>query len=86
MLTFTLQVNTSWIFVMEKLTYKPVSHDHEEFLRESKKGDMFRKEYEALGPIYAIIRELLLARKQSGLTQVAVARKIGTTKSAIVVF
>jgi len=68
---------------MDKLTYKPVSHDHEEFLRESKKGEMFRKEYEALGPNYAIIRELLLARKQSGLTQEAIARKIGTTKSAV---
>ena len=68
---------------MEKLTYKPVSHDHEEFLRESKKGEMFRKEYKALGPTYAITRELLLARKQSGLTQEAVARKIGTTKSAV---
>jgi DNA-binding XRE family transcriptional regulator len=68
---------------MDKLAYKPVSHNHEEFLRESKKDEMFRKEYEALAPTYALIRELLLARQHSGLTQEAIAGKIGTTKSAI---
>jgi transcriptional regulator with XRE-family HTH domain len=36
-----------------------------------------------LEPKYALIRELLFARQQSGLTQEAVAKKIGTTKSAI---
>jgi len=37
---------------MDKLTYKPVSHDHEEFLREAKKDEEFRNEYEALAPAY----------------------------------
>ncbi|NTW82591.1 MAG: helix-turn-helix transcriptional regulator [Chlorobiaceae bacterium] len=68
---------------MDKLSYKPVSHDHEEFLREAKKDEEFRKEYEALAPAYALIRELLLARQHSGLTQESIAQKIGTTKSAI---
>jgi transcriptional regulator with XRE-family HTH domain len=34
-------------------------------------------------PKYALIRELLEARKNSGMTQEAVASKIGMTKSAI---
>jgi len=68
---------------MDKLTYKPVSHNHKEFLREAKKDEEFRKEYEALAPTYALVRELLLARQQSGLTQESIAKKIGTTKSAV---
>ena len=68
---------------MDKLTYKPVSHDHEEFLRKSKKDEEFRKEYEALAPAYTLIRELLHARQHSGLTQESIAQKIGTAKSAV---
>ncbi|EAT59266.1 helix-turn-helix domain-containing protein [Chlorobium ferrooxidans] len=68
---------------MDNLTYKPVAHDHEKFLREAKKDEVFLKEYEALAPAYAFVRELLLARQRSGLTQEAIASKIGTTKSAI---
>lgn len=68
---------------MDKLTYKPVSHNHNEFLREAKKDEEFWKEYEALAPTYALVRELLLARQQSGLTQESIAKKIGTTKSAV---
>ncbi len=54
---------------MDKMTYKPVCRDHEEFLRESKKDEVFRNEYEAFAPAYALIRELLLACQHSGLTQ-----------------
>ena len=68
---------------MDKMTNKPVAHDHEEFLRESKKDEEFRKEYEALAPAYTLIRQLLLARQHSGLTQKPIAQKIGTTKSAV---
>ncbi|HWR00249.1 MAG TPA: helix-turn-helix transcriptional regulator [Chlorobaculum sp.] len=68
---------------MDKITYKPVSHDQDEFLREAKKDDAFKREYEALAPTYALVRQLLLARRHSGLTQEAIARKIGTTKSAV---
>jgi hypothetical protein len=35
---------------MDKLIYKPVSHDHEEFLRKAKKDEELRNEYEALAP------------------------------------
>ncbi len=54
---------------MDKMTYKPACHDHEEFLRELKKDEVFRNEYEALAPAYTLISELLLARQHSGLTQ-----------------
>jgi len=68
---------------MDDLTYQPVKHNHEEFLREELKDEEFRKGYEALAPTYALIRELLLARQQAGMTQEAVAERIGTTKSAV---
>jgi DNA-binding XRE family transcriptional regulator len=68
---------------MEDLTYQPVRYDVEAAIRKDLEDEEFRKEYEALEPKYALIRELLSARKQSGMTQEAVANKIGTTKSAI---
>jgi hypothetical protein len=57
---------------MDHLIYQPVPYNLEEELRESMKDEEFRKEYEALEPKNALIRELLFARQQSGLTQEAV--------------
>ncbi len=68
---------------MDNLKYQPVPNNHEEELRESMKDEEFRRAYEALEPKYALIRELLLARRQAGMTQSAIAEKIGTTKSAV---
>lgn len=68
---------------MDDLKYQPVEHNHEEFLRKAMANKEFKAGYEALGPKYALIRELLAARQQSGMTQEAVALKIGTSKSAI---
>ncbi|MBL6957299.1 MAG: helix-turn-helix transcriptional regulator [Chlorobium phaeobacteroides] len=68
---------------MEDLKYQPVRYDVVAAIRKDLENEEFRKEYEALEPKYALIRELLFARKQSGMTQEAVANKIGTTKSAI---
>lgn len=68
---------------MADVSYKPVKHNHEEFLRKARKSEAFNKEYEELESRYALIRELLYARQHAGLTQEAVAKKIGTTKSAI---
>ncbi len=68
---------------MDNLKYQPVPYNHEEELRESMKDEEFRRAYEALEPKYALIRELLLARRQAGMTQSAIAEKIGTTKSAV---
>ena len=68
---------------MEDLKYQPVRYDVEAAICKDLENEAFRKEYEALESKYALIRELLSARKQSGMTQEAVANKIGTTKSAI---
>jgi DNA-binding XRE family transcriptional regulator len=68
---------------MEDLKYQPVRYDVKAAIRKDLEDEEFRKEYEALEPKYALIQELLSARKQSGMTQEAVANKIGTTKSAI---
>ena len=68
---------------MDDLKYQPVEHNHEEFLRKAMVNKEFKAGYEALGPKYALIRELLAARQRSGMTQEAVALKIGTSKSAI---
>ena len=54
---------------MDKLTYNPVSHDHDKFFREAKKDEAFRKEYEALAPTYALARERFLDRQLSGSTE-----------------
>ena len=68
---------------MDDLSYQPVKHNHKEFLQKAMKNKEFKEGYDALEPKYALIRELLSARKHSGMTQEAVANKIGTTKSVI---
>lgn len=62
---------------------KPVSHDHEAFLRKARKRKEFREAYEGLAEEYTLAREMLAARSRSGLTQEAVAELMGTTKSAV---
>lgn len=68
---------------MENLPYEPVEHNHEAFLRKANEDPEFRKAYAELTPQYALLEELLRARHNAGMTQEAVAQKIGTTKSAI---
>lgn len=65
------------------MNYKPVSHDHEAFLRKALKRKEFREAYEELAEEYALAKEMLAARSRSGLTQEAVAGLMGTTKSAV---
>lgn len=68
---------------MADLDYKPVTHDHEAFLKKALKRQKFREAYEGLTEEYALAREMLAARSKSGLTQEAVAELMGTTKSAV---
>jgi predicted transcriptional regulator len=68
---------------MDKLTYHPVPHDHEAFLKKALKRKEFRKSYEALEEEYRLVREMLAARTRLGLTQEEVASLMGTTKSAV---
>lgn len=46
----------------------------------------FRKEYEAIQPEFDVIRAVLDARLKKGLTQAEIARRAGTTQSAIARF
>ena len=68
---------------MAELKYQPVSHDHKAFLNKALKRKGFKKEYENLEEEYTLIRQMLTARSKSGLTQEAVAERMGTTKSAV---
>ncbi len=68
---------------MANLKYKPVAHDHKEFLAKAKTRKGFSEAYEALELEYRVASQMLKARARAGLTQDAVAERMGTTKSAI---
>lgn len=63
--------------------YDPVPHDHEAFLRHAMLKPGFKEAYDALEEEYAMVAELLAARRRAGLTQEDVAERMGTTKSAV---
>jgi len=54
--------------------------------RESMRDPRFQKAYTALQPKYDVIRAVLDARLRGGITQAELARRIGTTQSAIARF
>ena len=68
---------------MANLKYSPVRHDHEAFLAKARARKGFTKAYDALELEYFVAAQLLKARARAGLTQDAVAERMGTTKSAI---
>jgi transcriptional regulator with XRE-family HTH domain len=68
---------------MADLKHRPVPHDHEAFLKRALKRKGFPQAYADLGKEYALARELLRARSRAGLTQEAVAERMGTTKTAV---
>ncbi len=68
---------------MADLKYTPVRHDHTEFLEKAKQRPGFAEAYESLELEYALASQMLKARAKAGLTQDAVAERMGTTKSAI---
>jgi DNA-binding XRE family transcriptional regulator len=68
---------------MAELKYKPVTHDHKEFLAKARERKGFTEAYDALELEYQIANQMLKARSRAGLTQDAVAQRMGTTKSAI---
>src|SRR5256714_5887910 len=68
---------------MDSIKYKPVPHDHEKFLARASKRKGFKEAYAALSLEYQLIGEMLKARSRAGLTQDAVAERMGTTKSAV---
>lgn len=55
----------------------------EAWKRQQLKNPAFKKEYDALEEEFALINELLAARTRSKLTQAQVARRMGTSQSAV---
>ncbi len=68
---------------MSEVKYKPVQHVHDEFVERARARKGFSEAYDGLELEYALINQLLRARARAGLTQDAVAERMGTTKSAI---
>ena len=68
---------------MADLKYKPVPHNQKEFLAKAGTRKGFTEAYNALELEYQVAGQMLKARSRAGLTQDAVAEKMGTTKSAI---
>jgi Helix-turn-helix. len=65
------------------LEYRPLAHDHDEFLAKALKRKGFDAAYAESADEYRLVRELLAARSRAGLTQEQVAESMGTTKSAV---
>jgi DNA-binding XRE family transcriptional regulator len=68
---------------MAELKFKPVRHNHADFVAKAMKRPGFAEAYESLALEYALADQMLKARAKAGLTQDAVAEKMGTTKSAV---
>lgn len=68
---------------MAELKHTPVRHDHAAFLLKAGARKGFNAAYESLGLEYQMVDQLLTARARAGLTQEAVAERMGTTKSAV---
>ena len=68
---------------MAEREYRPVAHDHDEFLARAMKRKGFADAYAESADEYELVRELLAARASAGLTQEQVAESMGTTKSAV---
>ena len=61
-------------------TNRPTFKD---FKNKALKKPEVREEYEALAPLFAIKKELVVARVAKGMTQEQIAQSIGTSKSNI---
>ena len=68
---------------MAELKYKPTPHNHKAFLAKARTRKGFAKAYDALELEYQVASQMLKARSRVGLTQDAVAEKMGATKNAI---
>lgn len=68
---------------MADIKYTPIPHDHKAFLAKAKARKGFAEAYDALELEYQLTHQMLKARTRAGLTQDAVAEKMGTTKSAV---
>jgi ribosome-binding protein aMBF1 (putative translation factor) len=51
--------------------------------RDLLKDPAVRTEYDRLGPIFAVVGEMVEARQAAGLTQAEIAQRMGTSQSVI---
>ena len=65
------------------MKFQPVAHEGREFVSRASRRTGFTEAYESLAVDYQLASQLLKARSRAGLTQDAVAERMGTTKSAI---
>jgi len=56
---------------------------HEDLKKKLMRDPEFRREYDALAPEFELAGELIGARARAGLTQAQLAKRMGTTQSAI---
>ena len=68
---------------MAELKYTPVLHDQKTFVAKGRVRKGFSEAYDALQLGYQIAGQMLQARSRAGLSQDAVAERMGTTKSAV---
>jgi DNA-binding XRE family transcriptional regulator len=68
---------------MTEIKFKPVRHDHKAFVEKASKRKGFIEAYDGLALEYQLANQMLKARSRAGLTQDAVAERMGTTKSAV---
>ena len=68
---------------MADLKFQPVPHDHKIFIAKARARKGFIEAYDALALDYHVAGQMLKARSRAGMTQDAVAERMGTTKSAI---
>ena len=68
---------------MAELKFKPVRHSYKDFLAKAATRKGFAEAYDALALEYQLAGQMLKARSRAGLTQDAVAERMGTTKSAV---
>ncbi|MEO8340050.1 MAG: helix-turn-helix transcriptional regulator [Nitrospirota bacterium] len=68
---------------MAELKYSRVPHNQMAFLAKARARKGFSSAYAALALEYQVAGQMLKARSRAGLTQDAVAERMGTTKSAI---
>lgn len=63
---------------MDNEKFKPIRHNHKDFLGRVAKRKGFTEAYNALDAEYRLIDEMLKARVRAGLKQDAVADRMGT--------
>ncbi len=56
---------------------------HDEFKKQALKNKKVKEEYEALEPEFSLLKQILKARNETGLSQADIAKRMGTKAPAI---